>query len=166
MMENADALYRDEVSNACETLEGLTETAAEDRERIAALSVAFTEMVGVMKGHEVDESTGRRECAVPVVCACPLNRVVAGGPDNLVERLDGLANVLEGTKFRFDDSKTVNPLAGAQQRRWYDKERPEVVEALRKHRDAIASLVGTETKRPRRSVTRRRGRPGGACGAR
>lgn len=123
MTEHTEELYR-EAGRSCRSLKGLAETPTEDSSRINALAARFIETVGHMETHEANTDTN---------------------PSDLTDVLDDLADTLERTNIQFDDSKMANPLAGAQQRRWYDRERPEVVEALRRHRGAIAALGTAET---------------------
>ena len=142
-----------EVNSACDTLEGLVETPTEDRKRIAAASLGFVELVGAMKGHEISAVTGRRECA-DSVCRCSLSYAKAGlrepaGPDNLTGKLREVGDVLEGTGLFFEPGANVSPLAGAQQRSWYEPDRPGIVETVRKHEAAIAFLADTEPARTR-----------------
>lgn len=81
---------------------------------------------------------------------------------SLTAHLRELANTLERTKLRFDQSKMSNPLAGAQQRRWYERERPEIVAAIRRHGDAIAALFDANSTESGRDVNRRCERTGEA----
>ena len=124
MADHANELYQ-EVSDACETVKGLAETPTEDSERINALAASFMERAEQVKGNEAGADTGWA-----ILLAALL--------------LD-LADALERTKIRFDQAKMTNPLAGAQQRRWYDRERLEIVKALRKHVGAIATLASLDS---------------------
>ena len=142
MVDHTDVLYW-EVNSACETMERLVETPTGDRKRIAALALSFVETVGYMKGHKVNEGTGRRECA-DQACICPMD-YAAGGPSILVERLAEMGDVLDDTGFFFEPGANDSPLAGAHLRRWYEQDRPGFVETLRKHVSAITYLAGTGT---------------------
>ena len=142
LVDHTDVLYW-EVNSACETMERLVETPTGDRKRIAALALSFVETVGYMKGHEVNEGTGRRECA-DQACNCPMD-YAAGGPSILVERLAEMGDVLDDTGFFFEPGANDSPLAGAQLRRWYEQDWPGFVETLRKHVSAITYLAGTGT---------------------
>ena len=143
-IDHTEELYW-EVASACETLEGLAETPTKDRKRIAVVALGFIELVGHMKGHEVNADTGWTECVNPV-CVCSFSYKRVGlrgraGPDNLTERLRELADTLEDSGFDLGPGAMTSPLAGTQQRCWYEQDRPGIVETLRKHEAAIAFLT-------------------------
>ena len=109
------------------------------------MALGFVDLVGHMKGHETNADTGRRECP-DADCRCSFSYERVGlrgraGPDNLTERLRELADTLEDSGFEIGPGAMTRPLAGAQQRRWYEQDRPGIVETLRKHEAAIAFLT-------------------------